>query len=301
MGLFDGKVAIVTGAGRGIGREEAVLLAAEGASVVVNDVGGATDGEGSDAGPAQQVVDHITAAGGTAIADTASVADFVGAEALVTRAFDTFGRLDVLVNNAGILRDAMSFKMTEADWDSVIAVHLKGHFNTMRHASARWREQAKAAGEPVGATVVNTASESGLYGNAGQINYAAAKAGIASMTIVAAREYERFGVRVNAIAPVARTRLTEAVAGDYMQPDEDGFDRFSPDNVAGVAGWLASDLSRPLSGQVIKVQGGLVQRLEGWKPATSATATKPWTIDEVEAARADLLGDHDGSIPPFLY
>jgi NAD(P)-dependent dehydrogenase (short-subunit alcohol dehydrogenase family) len=178
---------------------------------------------------------------------------------------------------------------------------MKGHFCTARHAGNYWRSKAKEAGGPVGATIVNTASESGLYGNAGQLNYAAAKAGIASMTIVLARELERSGVRVNCIAPVARTRLTEAVAGDAMKAKEGEFDRFAPDNVAAVAGWLASDLSAPLSGQVVKVMGGVVQLLEGWRPLTEATSEKPWTIDSVEEVRSALLAKSDGSIPPFFF
>jgi len=300
MGLFDGKVAIVTGAGRGIGAAEATLLASEGASVVVNDVGGAATGEGADQSPAQQVVDAITAAGGTAVANYDDISSWDGAEALVGQAVRDFGRLDVLVNNAGILRDAISFSMTEAEFDDVIRVHLKGHFCTTHFAGGYWREQCKA-GVAVQATIVNTASESGLYGNAAQANYAAAKAGIASMTIVVARELERYGVRVNAIAPVARTRLTEAIAGDYMAVKEGEFDKFAPENVAAVACWLASSLSAPLSGQVVKVQGGVAQLVQGWRPVTEATADKPWTIDGVQDVRAALLGESDGSIPPFWF
>src|SRR4051795_2999575 len=243
MSLFDGKVAIVTGAGRGIGRSHALLFASEGAAVVVNDLGGASDGEGNDNTPAQQVVDEITAKGGRAVANYDSVSSWKGAESMVQQAVDAFGGLDVLVNNAGILRDKMSFNMDESEWDSVIDVHLKGHFAPSRFAASHWRAQSKATGEPVNGKIVNTASESGLYGNAGQVNYAAAKAGIASMTIVMARELERIGVRVNAIAPVARTRLTEALAGDAMNAKEGEFDRFAPENVSAVVGWLASDLS----------------------------------------------------------
>jgi NAD(P)-dependent dehydrogenase (short-subunit alcohol dehydrogenase family) len=306
MGLFDGKVAIVTGAGRGIGRAEALLLASEGAKVVVNDLGGASDGgvanvEGEDAPPAQQVVDEIVAAGGEAVANYGSVASFTEAKALIEQAVDTFGGLDVLVNNAGILRDKMSFNMDEDEWDLVVAVHLKGHFCTSRHAASYWRGRAKETGVPAHGSIVNTASESGLYGNAGQVNYAAAKAGIASMTIVMARELERVGVRVNCIAPVARTRLTEAIAGEHMQPKEGDFDRFAPENVASVACWLASDLSAELNGQVVKVQGGQVQLLEGWRPLTEATSDKPWTIDSVDGVKAQLLAKADGSIPPFFF
>jgi NAD(P)-dependent dehydrogenase (short-subunit alcohol dehydrogenase family) len=300
MGLFDGKAAIVTGAGRGIGREEALLLAAEGAAVVVNDLGGAADGSGNDTGPAHAVVDEIEAAGGAAVASTHDIATWDGAEALVELAVDRFGRLDVVVNNAGILRDRMSFTMSEAEWDAVIDVHLKGHFAVARHVAAWWRARFKETGEPAGGVIVNTSSESGLYGNAGQANYAAAKAGIAALTVVMARELERLGVRVNAIAPVARTRLTEAVAGGAMAPDESGFDRFDPANVAAVACWLASDLAAGISGQVVKVQGGLVQLLEGWHPVTEVRSDKPWTLDAVAAQREALLGRSDGSVPPFL-
>ncbi len=301
MGVFDGKVAVVTGAGRGIGREEAMLLAAEGAHVVVNDMGGAADGAGSDTGPAQLVVDEIVAAGGAATANTADISTWAGGEALVNQAVEHFGGLDVVVNNAGILRDRLSFNMTESEWDAVIAVHLKGHFAVARFAGAYWRARSKESGEPTGAAIVNTASESGLYGNAGQANYAAAKAGIASLTIVLARELERFGVRVNAIAPVARTRLTEAIAGDYMKPDESGFDRFDPANVAAVACWLASDAAAGISGQVVKVQGGQLQLLEGWRPLTEVNDDKPWTLESVSALRDSILGPTDGSIPPFFF
>jgi NAD(P)-dependent dehydrogenase (short-subunit alcohol dehydrogenase family) len=300
MGLFDGKVAVVTGAGRGIGREEALLLAAEGATVVVNDLGGAADGSGADTGPAQAVVDEIEASGGAAAASSHDVATWDGAEELVGLAVEQFGRLDAVINNAGILRDRMSFTMSEDEWDAVIDVHLKGHFAVARHAAAWWRGRFKETGDPTGGAIVNTSSESGLYGNAGQANYAAAKAGIAALTIVLARELERLGVRVNAIAPVARTRLTEAVAGGAMVPDESGFDRFDPANVAAVACWLASDLASGISGQVVKVQGGLVQLLQGWHPVTEVRSDKPWTLDSVAVQRDAVLGPSDGSVPPFL-
>jgi NAD(P)-dependent dehydrogenase (short-subunit alcohol dehydrogenase family) len=301
VGRFDGKVALVTGAGRGIGRAEALLLAAEGAEVVVNDVGGAADGSGSDAGPAQQVVDEIAAAGGGAAANTDDISTWAGAEALVNQAWEGFGRLDVVINNAGILRDRMCFSMTEEEWDSVIDVHLKGHFAVAHHAASRWRAKVKETGDPAGAAIVNTASESGLYGNAGQSNYAAAKAGIASMTLVMARELERLGIRVNAIAPVARTRLTEGLGGDGLKPDESGFDRFAPENVAAVACWLASDEAKGISGQVVKVQGGTIQLLEGWRPLTEVTADEEWTLDSVSGLRDRILGRSDGSVPAFFF
>ena len=300
MGLFDGKVAIVTGAGRGIGRTHALLLAGEGAAVVVNDLGGSAGGDGSDATPAQLVVDEITAQGGRATANYDSVSSWAGAEQMIAQAVDTFGGLDVLINNAGILRDKMSFNMDEAEWDAVIDVHLKGHFAPSRFAAAYWRAKAKETGSPVNAKIVNTASESGLYGNAGQANYAAAKAGIASMTIVMARELERSGVRVNAICPVARTRLTEQVAGDFMNPKEGEFDRFAPENISAVAGWLASDLSTGVTGQVVKVIGGQVQLLRGWRPITDCTDDKPWTITGIDEIADALFGGNDRGAPPFM-
>ena len=300
MGRFDGKVAIVTGAGRGIGRSEALLLAAEGAAVVVNDLGGETTGEGSDQRPAQQVVDEITAAGGRAAANYDNVAAWSGGQSLVAQAVDTFGGLDVVINNAGILRDKMSFNMDEAEWDAVVNVHMKGHFTTSRFAAAYWRQRSKETGEPVHAAIVNTTSESGLYGNAGQVNYAAAKAGIASMTIVMARELERIGVRVNAIAPVARTRLTEAVAGDFMNPKDGDFDRFAPENAAAMAIWLASTDSEGINGQVFAVGGGKAQMLQGWRPATEVAATDVWSLDSLTAARAALTGGRETGVPPFM-
>ena len=301
MGLLDGKVAIVTGAGRGIGRAEALLLGAEGASVVVNDLGGDWTGAGKDDRPAQQVVDEVVAAGGTAVANYDDVASWEGAEALIGQAVETYGALDVLVNNAGILRDKMSFNMTEDEWDAVVKVHLKGHVCPSRFAAVHWRQRSKESGAPVGAAIVNTASESGLYGNAGQLNYAAAKAGIAAMTVVLARELERVGVRVNAIAPVARTRLTESLAGGMMEQKEGDFDRFAPENVAPVVAWLASDLAAGVSGQVVKVQGGIIQLVQGWRPLTEVTADKPWTIDAVDEARSALFARSEAGVPPFMF
>jgi NAD(P)-dependent dehydrogenase (short-subunit alcohol dehydrogenase family) len=298
MGLFDGKVAIITGAGRGIGREEALLLASEGASVVVNDLGGARTGEGTDTGPAQAVVDEITAAGGKAAANTDDISSWSGAEAVVNQAIETFGGLDVLVNNAGILRDKMSFNMTEDEWDAVIKVHLKGHFAPSRFAAAYWRQKSKDDGAPVNAKIVNTASESGLYGNAGQANYAAAKAGIAAMTIVLARELERAGVRVNAIAPVALTRLTEDLMG--QSGDEATKAALDPANVAAAVGWLASDLSDGVTGQVVKIQGGVCQIVQGWRPVTEVHSDKPWTIESIAAERDALFAKSDPGVPPFL-
>ena len=284
MGALDDRVAVITGAGRGIGREHALLFASEGAKVVVNDLGGSPDGSGSDAGPAQQLVDEIKAEGGEATANTDDVSSWDGAESLIKAAVDAYGRLDVLVNNAGILRDRFVAQMSEEEWDSVIQVHLKGHFCPLRHAAAYWREQSKA-GEEVNGAVINTASGSGTFlPNAGQINYGAAKAGIAAMTLVAAAELERYGVRVNGIAPIARTRLTEDVPGVgamMAKPEEpDAFDAFDPANVSPLVAWLAS-ADCPVTGRVFAVQGGQIAKLENWSMGEDITADGPWTIEAI--------------------
>ncbi|CAM4403197.1 SDR family oxidoreductase [Nocardia ninae] len=292
MGSLDGRVAIVTGAGRGIGRAHALLLAAEGAAVVVNDLGGNNEGVGADAGPAQQVVDEITAAGGRAIADTANIADWAGAKALVEQSITAFGGLDILVNNAGILRDAFIAAMDEAQWDAVIAVHLKGHFAVLHHAAAYWKAQSKA-GQPVAASVINTASASGTFlPNPGQANYGAAKAGIAALTQVAALELERYGVRVNAIAPVARTRLTLATPGMgamfAAEVPAGEFDAFAPENIAPVVAYLAQEKC-PITGQVFAVQGGAISALTGWTATGTIETDGPWQLADL-AARLPALG-----------
>ncbi|QNG20382.1 SDR family NAD(P)-dependent oxidoreductase [Rhodococcus triatomae] len=284
MGTLDGRVAIVTGAGRGIGREHALLFAREGAKVVVNDLGGANDGTGTDAGPAQQVVDEIVAAGGHAVADTGSVQSWEDAEALVRRAVDTFGNLDILVNNAGILRDAFIAGMTETQWDAVIGVHLKGHAAMLHHAAAYWKGRSKA-GEKVNAAVINTASASGTFmPNAGQANYGAAKAGIAALTLVAADELDRYGVRVNAIAPIARTRLTLATPGMgalFAQEVPEGeFDAFSPANISPLVAFLAG-ADCTLTGKVYAVQGGAVSELAGWHDVNTIESDGPWTVADL--------------------
>jgi NAD(P)-dependent dehydrogenase (short-subunit alcohol dehydrogenase family) len=266
---------------------------------VVNDLGGARSGEGSDAGPAQEVVDEIIASGGKAAANTDDISTWAGGEAVVNQAIETFGGLDVLVNNAGILRDKMSFNMTEDEWDSVIKVHLKGHFAPSRFAAAYWRQKSKDTGESVNAKIVNTSSESGLYGNAGQANYAAAKAGIASMTIVLARELSRFGVRVNAIAPVALTRLTEDLMGGVVT-DEAAKASLDPVNVAAAVGWLSSDLSDGVSGQVVKIGGGVCQIVQGWRPVSQITSTAPFSIEDIDAGKDTLFATADPGVPPFL-
>lgn len=291
MGALDGRVAIITGAGRGIGREHALLFAREGAKVVVNDLGGGNDGAGADAGPvpapvAVQVADEIVAAGGQAVANTDDIASWDGGESIVRQAVDTFGSLDVVVNNAGILRDRFIAQMTEAEWDAVIHVHLKGHFSVLRHAAGYWKTRSKA-GETVNASVINTASASGTFlPNAGQVNYGAAKAGIAAMTLVAAAELGRYGVRVNAIAPVARTRLTEAtpgIIGEMMAKpkDEDTFDAFNPAEVSPLVAYLAS-ADCTLTGRLYAVQGGMIAPATNWQLGQSVTHDGPWTVELVK-------------------
>ena len=259
--LCEGRVAIITGAGRGIGREHALLLAHHGAKVVVNDLGGSMDGEGNDAGPAQQVVDEVTAMGGEAVANTDDISDWDGAERLVQSAIDAFGGLDILINNAGILRDRMLTNMSEAEWDAVIKVHLKGTFAPCRHAAAYWRERSKA-GETNDARIINTSSPSGIYGNVGQTNYGAAKAGIASFTIIAAKELARYGVTVNAIAPAALTRMTEGLG--MGQAPEEIKEQMSPAHIAPIVTWLASPESAHVTGRVFDVTGRMISVSEGW-------------------------------------
>lgn len=269
-GLCEGRVAIVTGAGRGIGREHALMLAAEGAAVVVNDLGAQPDGSGADAGPANEVVAEIEAMGGAAVVNGSDVTDFAEAEAMVAQAVETFGRLDILVNNAGILRDRMLFSMDEADWDDVLNVHLKGHFCPTRHAAAHWRARAKA-GEEVDARIINTASPSGLYGNVGQGNYGAAKAGIASLTLVAALELGRIGVTANCLAPTAVTRLVAPLMGGEENIPDDVRERLSPRWVATVATWLASPAARHVTGRVFDVRGATIAVAEGWHRGPEGT------------------------------
>ena len=261
MGLCDGRVCIVTGAGRGIGKEHALMLAGQGASVVVNDIGGEVDGSGRSTGPAQEVVDEIVAAGGSAVVNGDDISTWDGAERLVAQAVAAFGRLDVVINNAGILRDRMLANMTEAEWDAVIAVHLKGTFGPSRHAAAYWREQAKA-GEPVDGRIINTSSPSGIYGNVGQTNYGAAKAGIAAFTVIAAKELARYGVTVNAVAPAALTRMTENLG--MGQADDMTKAMMSPRWIAPIVTWLASSESADVTGRVFDVTGQALSVAEGW-------------------------------------
>ncbi|MCX2932744.1 SDR family oxidoreductase [Mycobacterium sp. CVI_P3] len=285
MGILDGRVAVITGAGRGIGREHALLFANQGAAVVVNDLGGSNTGEGADSGPAHEVVAEITAAGGRAVANGDNISSWDGAKNLVQQAIDEFGRLDVLVNNAGILRDAFIAGMDESQWDAVVTVHLKGHFAMLHHASEYWKAQSKDGDQPV-AAVINTASGSGLtIPNAGQANYGAAKAGIAALTLIAAEELERYGVRVNAIAPIARTRLTLATPGMgalMAEPDDGGLDLFSPANISPLVAYLASEKCS-VTGQVYAVQGGAISQLRGWHDVETIETDKVWEIDDIAA------------------
>jgi NAD(P)-dependent dehydrogenase (short-subunit alcohol dehydrogenase family) len=287
--LCEGRVVIVTGAGRGIGRGEALEFARHGAKVVVNDLGGSVDGTGAENSVAEAVAREIRSLGGDAIANGNDIADFDGARQLVQLALQEFGRLDVLVNNAGILRDRMLFNMSEAEWDAVIRVHLKGTFSTMRWAAEHWRGRAKA-GEENNARIINTSSGSGLYGNPGQSNYGAAKAGIAAMTIIAARELERYGVTVNAIAPGALTRMTENLRpGSRPEPAPGEFDARSPDNVAPLVVWLGSDQSGAINGQVFNVAGGVIGVAEGWRRGPSNDKGARWQPDELGAIVPDLV------------
>jgi NAD(P)-dependent dehydrogenase (short-subunit alcohol dehydrogenase family) len=275
---LEGKVAIVTGAGRGIGREHALALAQAGAKVVVNDLGGSLAGEGTDATPAQGVVNEIVAAGGQAVASYDDVSDFAAAESIVRRAIDRYGQLDILINNAGILRDRMLVNMTENEWDAVIAVHLKGHFGPTRHAAAYWRERSKA-GEDLRARVINTSSPSGVFGNVGQANYGAAKAAIAGFTIIAAQELARYGVTVNCLAPNARTRMTEETFGELAQPEE-GFDPLDPSNMSPIVVALCADEAQEITGQCFFVWGGSVNVLKPWDVGELIASDERWDADE---------------------
>jgi NAD(P)-dependent dehydrogenase (short-subunit alcohol dehydrogenase family) len=290
MGALDGRVAIITGAGRGIGREHALLFAAEGAKVVVNDLGGAMDGTGGDRTPAQEVVDDIQAMGGQAIVNGDDVADWEGGQRLVNSAIEAFGDLHILVNNAGILRDRVLVNMTEDEWDVVVKVHLKGHFVPTRWAATYWREQTKA-GKEVKASVINTSSTSGLLGNPGQANYGAAKAGIGAFTVITAQELSRYGVRVNAIAPAARTRLTEATPGlgEVVKAPGDAasFDLWDPANISPLVAWLGTE-DCPASGKVYFVQGGRISLMNNWTMSRRIEKDDRWTIGDLDSAMAEL-------------
>ncbi|MBV6509887.1 MAG: putative short-chain type dehydrogenase/reductase [Acidimicrobiales bacterium] len=293
--LLEGKTAIVTGAGRGLGRAHALALAAHGARVVVNDLG--TDVEGNGTGQvAEEVVETITSAGGEAVANLGSCADFDAAGDLIAQAVDTFGSLDILVNNAGNVRDRTIFNMTEEEWDSVINVHLKGHFAPTHHACAYWRQEAKAGRARAG-RIVCTTSQSGLFGNPGQANYAAAKAGIAAFTQVVAMEMARYGVTANAVAPAARTRMSE----DLIGPAPEGFDPMAPENVSPLVVWLASDDAHWVTGQVFHMMGGQCDRLEGWHiVATRTRSGRLWEAEELADTVRALYGTFPGGIAGAL-
>ncbi|HTW97480.1 MAG TPA: SDR family oxidoreductase [Acidimicrobiales bacterium] len=292
MPSLQGKVAIVTGAGRGIGREHALALARAGASVVVNDLGVSLAGDGADQTPAEEVVKEIEQAGGTASANGDNVAQFAGAGRLVDQAVASYGRLDILVNNAGILRDRMIVNMDESEWDAVIDVHLKGHFAPLHHAAVHWRERSKS-GEEVRGRVVNTSSPSGVFGNIGQANYGAAKAGIAALTVIAAQELARYGVTVNCIAPNARTRMTESAFGEIPVPD--GFDAFDPANNSPIVVALCADEAQRITGQVFHIQGGAVNALRGFEAGELFFAESGWDPDDL---LAELLARYPNGAAP---
>lgn len=291
MGELDGRICIVTGAGRGIGREHSLFLASHGAKVVVNDLGGNIDGTGDDKSPAQSVVEEIQALGGEAVANGDSVSDWDGAERMIQTAVDTFGDLHVLINNAGILRDRVVVNMTEQEWDAVINVHLKGHFAPLHHAAAYWRQQSKA-GKEVNASVIHTASESGLFANPGQANYGSAKSGIATLSMIAAKELQRYGVRSNSIAPRARTRLTESSFGtDLMAAREGQFDVWDPGNISPLVAWLAHSACESTQ-QTYFVFAGTVQRVIPWDcdPDHKIVKDSKWTLEELIEEGPKLLG-----------
>ena len=287
-GSLEGKVAIVTGGGRGIGRAEALRLAREGARVVVNDAGGSLIGESSDETPATVVAEEIVAAGGEATADTGDVTEWETGRRLVATAVDTFGRLDVLVNNAGISRPRMSFNMTEEDWDLVTRIHLKGAFTATRFAAEHWRAEAKRTGAPVEAAIVFTTSVNGLRGVPGHVNYAAAKAAVAAMTTVLAEELAPYGVRCNTIAPLAATRMTEEFRDTPLFDGDE--DALAPEHIAEVVTWLASPRAEGITGRVVALARGRIDVWEGWRPVTGASADGTWTLETLDAAREELFG-----------
>ncbi|HVE92717.1 MAG TPA: SDR family NAD(P)-dependent oxidoreductase [Actinomycetota bacterium] len=293
MKLLEGKVAVVTGAGRGVGRGHALELARHGAKVVVNDLGVAWDGSGEDQTPAGQVVAEIRDLGGEAAANHDNVSDWAGAENMIRQAIDTFGDLHILINNAGILRDRMAFNMTEQEWDAVVTVHGKGHFAPTHFACTHWRQKSKETGEPVYGRIVHTSSESGLYGNAGQCNYDFAKLGICSFSLCIAREMVRYGVTSNAIAPRARTRMTEGTFGEI--PAGEGFDAWHPDNVAPWVVYLCTPDAAHITGQVFVVTGGEVSLVEQPHVVSSLNKDDRWTVEELAGKSAELFGDRPTS------
>lgn len=299
MGICDGRIVIVTGAGRGIGRGHALEFARQGAKVVVNDLGAESDGSGGSTGPAGEVVDAIRAMGGEAVANGDDVADWDGAQRLIQTAIDAFGGLDVLVNNAGFLRDRMVVSTSEQEWDAVIRVHLKGHFAPTRFAAAYWREQQKN-GVAVDARVINTSSGAGLMGSVGQGAYSAAKGGIAALTMVEAAELGRYGVTANAIAPAARTRMTEAVFADTMAAPEDGaFDAMAPENIAPLVVWLGSADSAGVTGRVFEVEAGLISVADGWQHGPQEDKGARWDPAEVGPVVRRLLAEAPTPTPVY--
>jgi NAD(P)-dependent dehydrogenase (short-subunit alcohol dehydrogenase family) len=289
-GICDGRVVIVTGAGRGIGRAHALELARQGARVVVNDLGAALDGQGRSTGPAGEVAEEIARLGGEAIVNGDDVADWEGARRLVAQAVERFGRLDVVVNNAGFVRDRMLVSAGEDEWDAVVRVHLKGHFCVTRHAAEHWRARAKA-GEPVDARIINTSSGAGLRGSVGQAAYSAAKAGIAALTLVEAAELGRYGVTANAVAPAARTRTTEQVFAEMMKRPDSGFDAMDPANVAPLVVWLGSADSRDVTGRVFEVQGGAISIADGWRAGPRVDRGERWEPQAIGPAVRRLLSE----------
>ena len=288
-GICDGRVVIVTGAGRGIGKSHALEFARQGAKVVVNDIGAEVDGSGSSTGPAGEVVDEIRAMGGTAVANGDDVSDWEGAQRLINSAVETFGSLDVLVNNAGILRDRMLINMTDAEWDAVIRVHLRGTFAPTRWAASYWRERSKEGLEN-DARIINTASASGIFGNIGQTNYGAAKAGIAAFTVITSQELARYGVTVNAIAPAALTRMTANLGFDSnTEKSPEAFDAFAPENVSPLVVWLASGESRGITGRVFDIVGGHIDVAEGWHAGPSVDKNDRWSVEELSEVIPDLV------------
>lgn len=286
--LCQDRVVIVTGAGRGIGRAHALEFARQGAKVVVNDLGAGADGVGSSEGPAGEVAEEIRAMGGEAIVNGADVADFEATRELVKTTVDTFGRLDVVVNNAGFLRDRMFLKCSEDEWDAVTRVHLKGHFCIARHAAEYWRNESKA-GNPVDGRIINTSSGAGLQGSVGQATYSAAKGGIATLTLVQAAELGRYGVTANAIAPAARTRMTEAVFTDMKAPEDGAFDENAPENISPLVVWLGSSESRDITGRVFEVKGGIIGTSIGYHDGPTVDKGARWEPDEVGAAVAEVI------------
>ena len=297
--ICEGRVAIVTGAGGGLGRAHALELARQGAAVVVNDIGTSLDGQGRSEGPAHQVVEEIAAAGGRAVADGSDVADWDGSRALVERAIDSFGRLDVVVNNAGIVRDRMFVNATEDEWDAVVRVHLKGHFCVARWAAAHWRDRAKAGGSN-DARIINPSSGAGLLGSVGQAAYSAAKGAILSLTLVQAAELARYGVTANAIAPSARTRMTEEVFAETMRaPAPGSFDAMDPDNVAPLVAWLGSAESSGITGRVFEVEGGKIGIAAGWQHGPTVDKGARWDPTEIGPTIRSLLAGAPEPAPVY--